>query len=133
MRPERIYFCDCPQHCRTLQEVSRRTYFTHVPYHRDRIQHALNDFLANHRGHPTPPEGPDNASDSDPDEDMLDGEDNCILDPDKHLDRVPMLQDQPEDDFNGLFADEPPHYHRQLEWPTTSLSTLFRKLLIPGT
>ena len=108
MCPERIYLCDCPRHCGTLREVSRRTYFAHAPYRRDRIQNALDNFLADHGGHLPPAEGPDNASDSDPDEDMSDGEDNRIFDPDEHLDHVPMQQDQPEDDFDDLYADEPP-------------------------
>ena len=88
-----------------MREVSKRTYFAHAPYRRNVIQNALENFLAEHGGHPLPPEGPNDANNSDEDEDMSDGEDESVLDPDEHLDQDPM---QPDNDFDDFYADEAP-------------------------
>jgi len=120
MSAQRDYYCNCARHCGTLQKVSRRTYFAHAQYRRDRLRSALGEYLAQQDPGPKPATGHhlepgfDGGLDIEADQDEPDGEemgdiliegvnqnpgnedaydvDNLYADDNLHADYIPIPQ-----------------------------------------
>jgi hypothetical protein len=100
MPPERQYFCDCARYCRTLQQVSKRTYFAHAPYRQQQLRTALDDYLHQHNIDPGPAQRDvDDDNVPDPDEEMSDG---AEANEDQAHQQNPV---QPVEIYDDLYAD----------------------------